>query len=73
MPPFGPIARKDLIRCLRTAGFDGPYTGGNHSFMLKGTVTLTIPNPHKGDIGRELLARILRQAGITRETWEQLY
>ena len=40
--------------------------------MNKGDVTLTVPNPHRGDIGRELLARILRQAGITREQWEQL-
>lgn len=23
MPPFGPISRKDLIRALRRAGFDG--------------------------------------------------
>jgi hypothetical protein len=40
--------------------------------MLKGTITLTIPNPHRGEIGRELLARVLRQAGITREEWEQI-
>lgn len=40
--------------------------------MVKGNSTLTIPNPHGGDIGRELLTRILRQAGITREEWEQL-
>jgi predicted RNA binding protein YcfA (HicA-like mRNA interferase family) len=72
MPPFGPISRKDLIRYLRAAGFDGPYKGGKHSFMIKGAITLTIPNPHKGDIGRELLARILRQAGIPRTQWEQL-
>ena len=72
MPAFGPIARKDLIRCLRAAGFDGPYQGGKHSFMIKGNLTLTVPNPHGHDIGRELLARILRQAGITREQWEQL-
>jgi predicted RNA binding protein YcfA (HicA-like mRNA interferase family) len=38
--------------------------------MIKGNITLTIPNPHKGDIGSELLARILRQAGITRTQWE---
>jgi len=72
MPSFGPISRKDLIRCLRAMGFDGPYSGGKHPFMIKADVTLTVPNPHKGDIGRELLARILRQAGISRKEWEQL-
>ena len=72
MPPFGPISRKDLIRALRQARFDGPYSGGKHPFMLKGDLTLTVPNPHHCDIGRELLARILRQAGISREEWERL-
>jgi len=72
MPAFGPISRKDLIRCLREVGFGGPYSGGKHSFMIKGNMTLTIPNPHKGDVGRELLARILRQAGITRKQWERI-
>ncbi len=72
MPPFGPISRKELIRALRAAGFDGPYSGGKHPFMLKGDLTLTLPNVHQGDIGRELLARILRQAGISREQWERL-
>jgi hypothetical protein len=27
------------------------------------------PNPHKQNIGVDLLTRILRQAGITREEW----
>ncbi len=72
MPPFGPISRKELIRALRVAGFDGPYSGGKHPFMLKGDITLTLPNMHRGDIGRNLLARILRQAGISREQWERL-
>lgn len=72
MPPFGPITRRDLVRCLREMGFDGPYSGGKHAFMVKGDLTLTIPNPHKGDIGRDLLTRILRQAGISRREWEQL-
>lgn len=58
MPPFGPISRIDLIRALRQAGFDGPYSGGKHPFMLKGDLTLTIPNPHHSDIGRELLAQL---------------
>ncbi len=72
MPSFGPIKRKDLIRYLKQVGFDGPYSGGKHQFMRKGDITLRIPNPHQGDIGKELLARILRQAGIDREQWEQL-
>jgi hypothetical protein len=40
--------------------------------MLKGNFALTLPNPHQGSIGRELLTRILRQAGISREEWERL-
>jgi hypothetical protein len=40
--------------------------------MIKRNLTLTLPNPHRHDIGRELLTRILRQAKITREEWEQI-
>jgi predicted RNA binding protein YcfA (HicA-like mRNA interferase family) len=72
MPPVGPIKRTDLIRALRTLGFEGPYAGGKHQYMIKGTLRLTLPNPHQGEIGSALLARILRQAGIDRETWEQV-
>ncbi len=72
MPSFGPIKRKELIRYLKQLSFDGPYSGGRHQFMIKGDVTLHIPNPHQSDIGRELLVRLLRQAGITKEQWEDL-
>ncbi len=72
MPSLGPIKRKDLIRYLRTLGFTGPYVGGRHQYMVKGVIRLAIPNPHQGDIGRELLVRILRQAGLDREEWEKL-
>ena len=72
MPPFGPIRRGDFVRALRTLDFDGPYSGGKHQFMIKGAVILRIPNPHQSDIGRDLLARILRQAGIDRAVWERV-
>jgi predicted RNA binding protein YcfA (HicA-like mRNA interferase family) len=72
MPPFGPIKRQDLIRNLRELGFEGPYAGGKHQYMVKAEIKLVIPNPHQGDIGRELLKRILRQAGIERDKWERL-
>jgi len=72
MPPIGPVKREVLIRSLRKCGFDGPYSGGKHPFMLKGELTLTIPNPHHRDIDKEFLVRILRQAGISKEEWERL-
>ncbi len=40
--------------------------------MVKGDLVLTIPNPHGRDIGIGLLARILKQAGISRAEWERL-
>lgn len=40
--------------------------------MRKGDLVLTIPNPHRGDIGRTLLAIVLRQAGISRAEWERV-
>ena len=72
MPAFGPIKRKDLIEFLKQSGFEGPYSGGKHQYMVKGQLKLAIPNPHQVEIGRDLMARILRQAGIEREDWERL-
>ena len=72
MPPFGPLKRRDLVLHLKRLGFDGPFSGGKHQFMIRGNVTLRVPNPHEGDVGRELLGRILRHGGITREDWEKL-
>lgn len=72
MPPFGPIKRKDLVKYLRKYGFDGTYSGGRYQFMIRKDITLRIPNPHGSDIGKELLMRILRQAGISRREWEAL-
>jgi predicted RNA binding protein YcfA (HicA-like mRNA interferase family) len=71
VPLFGPIKRLDLIRYLRQLGFEGPFSGGKHQFMVKGEVTLRLPNPHRSDISKELLARILRQARIGRDEWER--
>jgi predicted RNA binding protein YcfA (HicA-like mRNA interferase family) len=72
MPRIGPISRRELVRYLKLLGFEGPYSGGRHQFMTKGDITLRIPNPHEGDIGRDLLIRILRQADVSRSEWEGL-
>lgn len=72
MPKLGSIKRNDLIKYFRELGFSGPYSGGRHQFMQKGNITIRILNPHKSDIGKELLARILKQAEISRIEWEKL-
>ncbi len=72
MPPFKPTKRNDLIKALKQAGFEGPYVGGKHEFLVRGELRLVLPNPHQGEISKDLLARILRQAQITHEEWEKL-
>ncbi len=72
MPALGPISRREFVRYLKLLGFEGPYSGGKHQFMVREEISLRIPNPHQGDIGRELLVRILRQAKVSREEWDQL-
>lgn len=72
MPHLGPIKRKDLIYYLRRLGFEGPYSGRRHQFMMKGNIALWIPDPHQGDIAEDLLTRILKQAKISRAEWENL-
>ena len=72
MPAFGPVKRKDLIQALKQAGFEGPFAGGKHEFLVKGNLRLTLPNPHQGEISKDLLSRILKQAGISRKKWEAL-
>src|ERR1017187_1128194 len=72
MPAIGPIKRRDLIGCLRALGFEAPVSGGDHQYMKGRGRKLRIPNPHTEDIGRGLLVRILRQAGIERAEREGL-
>ncbi len=69
MPKLSPVSWKDLVKRLRKLGFKGPYEGGKHPYMIRGDLTLTIPNPHRGDISVDLLKRILRRADVTRDGW----
>ncbi|MEB3882737.1 type II toxin-antitoxin system HicA family toxin [Lyngbya sp. CCY1209] len=72
MPPFGPISRRQLIAVFKAAGFVGPYSGGKHQFMVRDGLRVRIPNPHQGEIGKNLLKRILKQACISQDEWENL-
>ncbi|MGC1377051.1 MAG: type II toxin-antitoxin system HicA family toxin [Anaerolineales bacterium] len=72
MPAFAPIKRNSLVKALKQAGFEGPYAGGKHEFLVKGELRLILPNPHQDEISKDLLARILRQANLSRSEWEKL-
>ena len=72
MPTIKPIKQNELIRFLRKLDFIGPYSGGKHQFMVKGNLRIRIPTPHKKDIGKNMLKLILKEAAISKETWEKL-
>ncbi|MBI4340006.1 MAG: type II toxin-antitoxin system HicA family toxin [Chloroflexi bacterium] len=70
MSPWRPCRRREFIRSLRRLGFDGPFSGTRHQFLIYEGHRLTVPsNPEYtvpqlrvplrevGDIlGRELSA-----------------
>ncbi len=69
MAKLRPVSRNELIRKLRALGFNGPVQRGKHPYMYRDPTRLTIPNPHRETISVDLLSRMLRQAGITRNQW----
>ena len=73
MAKLRPIKRKDLISSLRQLDFTGPYVGGKHQYMQRGRLKVRIPNPHQSDISVALLKRILEEADVSLQEWEQLW
>ena len=72
MPRLTPVSWNELVRRLHQFGFEGPYRGGKHPYLIKGDLVLTIPNPHRQEISIDLLSRLLKQAGISRKKWLEL-
>ena len=69
MDRLAPVTWREFVHRLHKLGFDGPYQGGKHPYMVKGDLVLMIPNPHKSEIGVDLLSRILKRGDITKEKW----
>ena len=66
------ISWRKLVRKFRVFGFDGPFSGGRHLFMVQGERKVRIPNPHRSDISKHLVSEILRQAGISNDEWDSV-
>ena len=71
-----PCKRRDFIRRLRQIGFDGPFTGTRHQFMIYKQYRLAIPSNKEYStaqlrmIFREVEEIIDRE--ITAEEWNIL-
>lgn len=66
------ISWRKPVQKFRRLGFDGPYSGGRHLFMVKNGLKIRIPNPHGEDVSKDLIAEILRQAGISPKEWSSI-
>lgn len=76
MSRWTPCKRRDFIRRLQQLGFEGPYSGARHQFMVHHQQRLTIPSnaeysvPQLRILIREAEAIILRE--ITADEWSSL-
>ncbi len=71
MPKLSPVSWQELVKRLRVLGFEGPYSGGKHPYMIRRGLVLIIPNPHRKEIGIDLLSRILKEGEVSRQDWER--
>jgi predicted RNA binding protein YcfA (HicA-like mRNA interferase family) len=76
MPAWRPLKRRDFIRKLRALGFDGPYSGTRHQFMISGQHRQTIPTNSEYSVPQ--LRLLLRQVEsilartVALEEWNSL-
>lgn len=76
MPRWTPCKRRIFIRRLRSLGFQGPYAGSRHEFLIYGHHRLAIPSNSEYSVPQ--LRMMLREAEgllgrkISLGEWNQL-
>ena len=66
MPPLPVVSGDELVRALRRRGYVWERTAGSHMILVHRTgVTLSVPR-HR-ELGRGLLRRLIRDAGVSVE------
>ena len=76
MSPWKPCKRRDFIRRMRKLGFDGPYSGTRHQFMIYGQNRMAIPSNAEYSVPQ--LRMMIREVegilnrGITANAWTKL-
>jgi predicted RNA binding protein YcfA (HicA-like mRNA interferase family) len=65
------ISGDELVRTLRKVGFVWDHTEGSHMILLNDTGRrLSVPR-HR-ELGRGILTKLIKQAGLTREEFQRL-
>ena len=76
MAGWRPLKRRDFIRRLRALGFDGPYSGTRHQFMIFGQHRQTIPTNSEYSVPqiRMLLRQVesILERPVSLEEWNSL-
>ena len=76
MSRWVPCKRRDFIRRLRAIGFDGPFSGTRHQFMVYGQHRLAIPSNTEFSVPqlRMMLQEIAEIIGreIAADEWNSL-
>ena len=76
MSQWSPCKRNEFIRKLRRLGFDGPYSGSKHQFLVYQNHRLTVPSNAEYSVPQ--LKMMLREAAeilggeITADDWNNL-
>ena len=76
MSRWSPCKRRDFIQRLRELGFDGPFSGARHQFMVDGQHRLAIPSNAEYSVPqlRMMLQEVAGIIGheITADEWNDL-
>jgi hypothetical protein len=76
MAAWRPLKRRDFIRRLRALGFDGPFSGTRHQFMIMGQHRQTIPTNSEYSVAqvRLLLRQVesILERPVSLEEWSAL-
>ena len=76
MSRWTPCKRRDFVLRLRRLGFDGPFSGTKHSFLVYKQYRLAIPSNHEYSVPqlRLMIKEVEEIIGhkITASEWSQL-
>src|SRR5579862_6030460 len=76
MSRWTPVKRSEFVRRIRKLGFEGPYSGARHRFLVSGNHRLTVPSNAEFSVPQ--LRLLLREVGgvigqnVNQEEWEAL-